>query len=126
MNNWIFMINLGAIFGLLSVIIGALGAHSLESIISNKIDIFKTGVQYQMFHSLALILLGVISRITNLDLTMISYLFCAGIILFSGSLYLIAIFKILKFGIITPLGGLLFIAGWLLMIYKISSNHKTL
>ena len=120
------MINLGAIFGLLSVIIGALGAHSLESIINNKIDIFKTGVQYQMFHSLALILLGVISRITNLDLTKISYLFCAGIILFSGSLYLIAIFKILKFGIITPLGGLLFIAGWLLMIYKISSNHKTL
>ena len=120
------MINLGAIFGLLSVIIGALGAHSLESIISNKIDIFKTGVQYQMFHSLALILLGVISRITNLELTMIGYLFCAGIILFSGSLYLIAIFKILKFGIITPLGGLLFITGWLLMIYKISSNHKTL
>lgn len=117
------MINLGAIFALLSVIIGAFGAHSLDSIIGNKINIFKTGVQYQMFHSLALILLGVISKITNLDFTKIGYLFCTGIILFSGSLYIIAIFKISKFGIITPFGGLLLIFGWLLMIFKISLSR---
>ena len=116
-----FFIKLGSIFGFLSVVIGSLGAHSLENIIHNKIDIFKTGLHYQMFHSLALILTGIISKITHKNLTKIGYLFITGIILFSGSLYFIAIFKISTIGIITPIGGLFLMMGWIMLIYKISS-----
>ena len=115
-----FFIKLGSIFGLLSVVIGSLGAHSLENIIHNKIDIFNTGLHYQMFHSLALIITGIISKITRKNLTKIGFFFITGIILFSGSLYFIAVFKISHIGIITPIGGLFLMMGWILLIYKIS------
>tara|TARA_Y100001934_G_scaffold279588_1_gene383853 strand:- start:608 stop:967 length:360 start_codon:yes stop_codon:yes gene_type:complete len=117
------LIKLGTVFALLSVVIGAFGAHSFENIISNKMDVFKTAIQYQMFHSLALMITGLIAITTKLDLIAVGYLFFTGILLFSGSLYIIAIFKISKFGMIAPIGGLSFIMGWILLIYKIRSLH---
>ena len=82
MNNcWILI---GAISCSLSVIIGAFGAHSLSNIIGDKMDTFKTGVQYQMFHSLALIIIGILSKVFEVDLSTTGYFFIIGIIIFSG------------------------------------------
>ena len=118
MNN-LLIIKIGVIFSMLSVIIGAFGAHALENIIENKIDIFKTGIQYHMFHSLAIILTGIISKTFELPMHNVAYLFITGIILFSGSLYLIAIYKHSFLGAITPIGGMSFIIGWILLFYTL-------
>ena len=117
------LVIIGAIFGLLSVILGAFGAHSLENIIGDKMDIYRTAIQYQMFHSTALMITGIIMMTNKLDLISIGYLFIIGILLFSGSLYIIAIFKISKMGMIAPIGGLSLIIGWILLIYKLYFNN---
>ena len=112
-------IKIGIIFCMLSVIIGAFGAHSLKNIISDKKDIFQTGVQYQIFHGLALIITGILHKVLNIDLSIAGYLFIFGIIIFSGSLYIISIYKYSFLGMITQIGGLLFIMGWIFLFYKI-------
>lgn len=114
-------IKLGIIFCMLSVIIGAFGAHSLESIIGDKMDTFKTGVQYQIFHGLALILTGILSIVLKVDLGIVGYLFIIGIVLFSFTLYLIAICKYSFLGMIAPIGGLSFIIAWAFLLYKIGN-----
>jgi len=116
------LIQIGIIFCAVSVIIGAFGAHSLENVIADKMNTFKTGVQYQIFHGLALILTGILSKIFEVDLNISGYLFIIGIILFSGTLYLISIYKYSFLGMIAPIGGLSFIIGWFILIFKIS-NH---
>ncbi len=114
-------IKFGIIFCMLSVIIGAFGSHSLENIIGDKIETFKIGVQYQMFHGLALILTGVLSKVFEIDVSLSAYLFITGIVLFSGSLYLIAIYKYSFLGMIAPIGGLSFIVGWVLLLYRFNN-----
>ena len=104
---------------MLSVIIGAFGAHSLQDLISDKMETFKTGVQYQMFHGLALILTGVLSKVFDLDASIAGYLFLIGIVLFSGSLYLLALANI-KISMITPIGGMLLISAWILLLIQVS------
>ncbi len=103
---------------MLSVILGAFAAHGLKSrLAENLLDTFQTGVQYQMLHSLALILLVILYRLLPHDLLHYSAAFMlAGIVLFSGSLYMLAITQIKWFGPITPLGGLCFIIGWALLV----------
>ena len=113
-------IKIGVMICALTVILGAFGAHSLEKLIGDKMETFKTGIQYQMFHSLGLIIIGILSKIFEIDLSASGYLMISGIILFSGSLYLISIFKLTYFGIVAPLGGFCFIFGWLYLFYKIS------
>jgi len=112
-------IKVGIIFCMLSVIIGAFGAHSLKDIISDKKDIFQTGVQYQIFHGFALIITGILHKILNINLNMAGYFFISGIIIFSGTLFLISIYKYSFLGAITPIGGVLFIIGWIFLFYKI-------
>ena len=114
-------IKIGIIFSMLSVIIGAFGAHSLSNIIGDKMDTFKTGIQYQIFHSLSLIITGILSKVFEVDLSGAAYFFIAGIILFSGSLYLISIYKYSFLGMVAPIGGLSFIIGWAFLLYKISN-----
>tara|TARA_B100001758_G_C18394230_1_gene604876 strand:- start:517 stop:867 length:351 start_codon:yes stop_codon:yes gene_type:complete len=114
------IIKIGVFFAILSILIGAFGAHALENMIADKTEIFKTGVQYHMFHSLAIILTGILSENFKLRINNVAYLFILGIILFSGSLYLIAIYKHSSLGIITPLGGMVFIIGWLLLSYRLA------
>ena len=116
-----WIIKTGIIFSLISIIIGAFGAHALENIIAEKIEVFKTGVQYQIFHGLGLILIGILSKTFSVDLNTVAYLIIAGIILFSGSLYLISIFKTTSIGIITPIGGTLFIIGWSVLLFRLSN-----
>ena len=115
-------VKIGIVFCMLSIVIGAFGAHSLKDMIGDKMDVFRTGVQYHIFHGLALILTGILSKtfgdIENIDVSIPGYLFILGIILFSGSLYLISIYK-LPLGMIAPIGGLSFILGWIILFYKL-------
>jgi uncharacterized membrane protein YgdD (TMEM256/DUF423 family) len=113
----------GSLFGALAVALGAFAAHGLKKIVAEEtVSIFQTGVQYQMYHSLALLLTAVIfERFPYKWVKWSGNCFIAGIILFSGSLYLLTAFKVNNItgmdavGIITPLGGLLFITGWLFL-----------
>ncbi|MBC7873358.1 MAG: DUF423 domain-containing protein [Ferruginibacter sp.] len=114
-----------AIFGGLAVALGAFGAHGLESITKDEkiLHGFRTGVEYQLYHALALLALaGFSDKFPGNWMKWVGTCFISGIILFSGSLYLLTFFKIqgssaVKFvGPITPLGGLFFIAGWLSLL----------
>ena len=109
----------GAAFSaMLSVILGAFAAHGLKSKLTESLlNTFQTGVQYQMYHSLALIILVILYRQMPQSLLLYSAGFMfAGIILFSGSLYMLALTQIKWFGPVTPLGGVCFIVGWALLI----------
>jgi len=120
-------LSLGALFGLLAVIIGAFGAHGLENTLSeHALARYHTGVEYQFYHVMALLILGVISSSlsTTPKLVKLSGIsFVAGILLFSGSLYLYALTGLTTFGMITPIGGLAFISGWIsLLLFAIKSQ----
>jgi len=117
-----------AIFGGLAVALGAFGAHGLEGLTSdaNILHSFQTGVQYEMYHALALFGTGLLAaHWRNNWLIWASRCFVTGIILFSGSLYLITFLKIqgstaIRFvGPITPLGGMFFIVGWLCLLVAV-------
>jgi len=113
-------LRIGALFGALAVGIGAFGAHGLKPhLFDYQITIFEKGVQYQFFHVLALLAVGILLRQTpeNQWLRRAGWFFVAGIIGFSGSLYLLACRDLLAFpvgwaGPVTPLGGLCFLVGW--------------
>ena len=109
----------GAICGGTAVALGAFGAHGLKEVLSDEnLRVFHTGVEYQFYHALALLFTGLAAdRNGSKFLKWAGNLFIAGIILFSGSLYCLSIFQNLMWmGIITPFGGLCFIAGWLLLL----------
>lgn len=120
-----FFLITGSLLGALSVALGAFGAHSLKKIISPEaVATFETGVRYQFYHTFALFLIAVLyEKFTNKWLVWAGNSFLAGIILFSGSLYLLALLNassnvgLRKIGIITPFGGLFFIAGWLFLMW---------
>lgn len=122
----IFLI-IGALLAGLAVALGAFGAHGLKKVVTpENVAIYQTGVQYQMYHALALILVGILSeRILNNYLSYAGVLFVAGIVLFSGSLYLIVSLYALNksvptaVGILTPIGGLLFILGWICLLVSL-------
>ena len=108
----------GALSAALSVILGAFAAHALKSRMPPEtLAVFQTGVQYQFYHSLGLILIGLSVQVTKASalLTSAGWLMLAGMLLFSGSLYLISFSGIRSFGLITPVGGTAFIVAWLLL-----------
>ncbi|HET9745083.1 MAG TPA: DUF423 domain-containing protein [Chitinophagaceae bacterium] len=117
-------VTIGATLGAIAVALGAFGAHGLKKIVdAETVQTFQTGVQYQMYHSLALLLTGLLYEKYSQKMTRIAgILFIIGILLFSGSLYLIAAGRaggshsLDKAGIITPFGGVSFIAGWMFML----------
>lgn len=114
-----FFIVVGAFFAALSVIIGAFGAHALSAQLTERgVAIWATGVQYQMLHSTAMIAIGILLLILNSKklLLLAGFAFLVGTLLFSGSLYLIALLTIKNLGLITPIGGLFFVVGWLLLV----------
>lgn len=114
----------GAIFGLTAVIFGAFGAHLLKKkLTKDQLQSFETGVKYQMYHSIILLILGFQLNDKTTINNYIIYVFITGIILFSFSIYGLVISsannkKIKILGPITPLGGLFLIIGWALLIYK--------
>jgi len=110
-------IMLGALSAFLAVAAGAFGAHALrERLSGSALDTFQTGAQYQMYHALALLAVGVLLARFSIDgstwLSAAGWLFVAGTVLFSGSLYLLALSDVRWLGAITPLGGLAFLVGW--------------
>jgi uncharacterized membrane protein YgdD (TMEM256/DUF423 family) len=112
------LLSFAAFSAMFSVVLGAFAAHGLKSKLSETLlNTFQTGVQYQMYHSLAVILLVILYRQMPQSLLLYSSGFMlAGIILFSGSLYMLALTQIKWFGPVTPLGGICFIVGWALLI----------
>ena len=112
-DNRLFLL-FGAIGGLLSVALGAFAAHALKQILSpGMLEIFHTGATYQTTHSLALLLTGLLGeRYDCRALRVAGWSFASGILLFSGSLYLLAMTDISWLGAVTPLGGSAFLLGW--------------
>jgi uncharacterized membrane protein YgdD (TMEM256/DUF423 family) len=104
----------GAIAGFLGVGLGAFGAHGLRGRLSPEmLAVFETGVRYHMYHALALLLTSlVMARMSGWLVVTAGWCFTVGILLFSGSLYLLAVTGVTILGAITPLGGLAFLAGW--------------
>lgn len=119
----------GAFFGMTAVIIGALGTHSLaEQIDANSLRSFETGVKYQMYHALLMIILGFSLKKESKMYNIIFYMLVVGIIMFSGSIYALATNMLTSFdfttiALITPLGGSLLILSWLLIL--VSFFRKT-
>ena len=108
-------ITLGSLSGMLAVVFGAFGAHALKGRLDEyATGVFETAVQYHFYHSLALLAVGIIAlhQPQTALLRSSGWLFFLGLVVFSGSLYLLSITGIRWLGAITPLGGLSFIAGW--------------
>ena len=124
--NWI---SIGAIFSGLSVMLGAMGAHSLKNVLTEKkISAFQTATEYMGYHGLALILVGIIciqlAESSAKSLKKVGVLFTTGIVLFSGSIYILTFDGPRLFGPITPIGGLCFMAGWFVFAGVIFKHFK--
>jgi uncharacterized membrane protein YgdD (TMEM256/DUF423 family) len=118
---------LGALNALIAVVMGAFGAHSLKNSISSEmLAVYHTGVTYQMWHALGLIGIALISQQTA-DSKLINWaggLMFTGITLFSGSLYLLAVLNHKWLGMITPIGGVCFLTAWLLIVLFAIKNIR--
>ncbi|CAM1370701.1 conserved membrane hypothetical protein [Tenacibaculum sediminilitoris] len=106
--------------GVIAVILGAFGAHALKTRLTPEaLESFETAVRYQFFHVLLLLFVNMFTKFTNKEKNRISYFLIAGVLLFSGSIYLIYLANVPAKAIwfITPLGGILLIVGWSLLTY---------
>lgn len=125
------LLTLGAFLGAIAVVLGAFAAHGLKAKITpEQLVTFQIGVKYQFHHVLAIILVVVLGKSFNISTEIIGYFFVAGIFLFSGSLYLLACKDLLNItsfakilGPITPLGGLTFIIGWIILAIKVFQSN---
>ncbi|MBK6263697.1 DUF423 domain-containing protein [Marivirga sp. S37H4] len=116
---------IGAVSGAVSVILGAFGAHALQDTLTatGRMETYETAVKYQMYHSLALILLGIMmAQFDHKFMQFSGYSFLMGIIIFSGSLYLLCATGITKLGAITPIGGIFLIAAWILLAIGVGKS----
>ena len=120
------LITMAAVNGLLAVMLGAFMSHSLdETITTELLGVFQTGVSYHMYHSLAALAAGILSHIfPKVRLLKFSaYSFLLGIVFFSGSLYLLALTELPMIGMITPIGGIFFIFGWIMLCIFGAKKH---
>lgn len=129
MNRTIF--STACVFGLVAVVLGAFGAHGLKELVEARlVSSFETGVRYQMYHAFLLFVLGLLPNIKEGVKRRVYYLVVFGVVLFSFSIYLLAInslvdfdFKVIAF--ITPIGGALLIGAWGLLGYHLFRNKNT-
>ena len=118
-----------AILGIIAIILGAFGAHALKKVLSiEQLATFETGVRYQMYHALFLLFIGLLDNVTEKRKKTIFLLVVFGVILFSGSIYLLATNDLTAFdfktiGFLTPIGGLLLIIAWGVLLAS-SLNKK--
>lgn len=118
------IISTGAIFGMIAIILGAFGAHALKKVLSiEALSTFETGVKYQMYHALFLVLIGTLNELSLKAKKIIYNLVVFGVLFFSGSIYLLATNSLTSFdfkviGFITPIGGLLLILGWGVLFFN--------
>lgn len=124
-----FTLVVGAVYGLVSVILGAFGAHALKKVLSiDKLASFETGVKYQMYSALFLLIVGYILKFESPSEKWISILMIAGTFVFSVSIYLLAFSEVAAIptkllGPITPIGGLLMIISWAMLIFYFIKNQ---
>ena len=115
----------GVVLGLLAIAFGAFGAHGLEKLVDQEaVEVFETGVRYQMYHALFLLFLGAWNGLDNFKKKRIYVMIFTGVVLFSFSIYLLALNSVTAFdfkiiGILTPIGGVFLILGWFLLGYCI-------
>src|SRR5213080_1684065 len=116
MNVWLLI---AAINGFLAVAAGAFGAHALQGRLdAHALQVFETGARYQMYHALAMGLAALAMRGAAVTLaTAAAAFFLAGIVLFSGSLFLLALTGTREFGVVTPFGGAAFLVGWIALAW---------
>ena len=119
------MFLLGAAFAGLAVAAGAFGAHMLKPILdATMLGVFETAVRYQMYHALALCVVACFGeRHSIVPIAAVGWLFVTGIVLFSGSLYVLALGGIRWVGALTPLGGVAMIVGWALLVWTLARNR---
>lgn len=112
---------LGAVFAGLAVAAGAFGAHALKEILDeHRLQVFDTATRYQMYHAFGLCIVAwALDRYPRQQLEQIGWLFVIGILLFSGSLYVVSLAGVRWMGAVTPMGGAAFLAGWLLLGWRI-------
>lgn len=115
----------GAAYGLLGVLLGAFGAHGLRSRLNPEmISVWHTAVEYQFYHAFALLAVGILALIwpENTRLAWAGWLFASGVLVFSGSLYALALSGIRGLGAITPFGGVALILGWTVLLFALYYN----
>ncbi len=124
------MMSFGAFLGMIAIVLGAFGAHALKKVLTfEQLNTFEIGVKYQMYHALFLLLVGNIQMINEKAKKIIFYLISIGVFCFSGSIYFLAT-KTLTFidfnaiGVVTPIGGLFLISGWLYLIWSFFNHPK--
>ena len=120
------LIQIASIFGAIAVGIGAFGAHGLKEILAEtgRLETFETAVKYHFYHSLALLMVGILFLFKPdwKQLKLAGTLMILGILIFSGSLYILCLTGITWLGAITPLGGVAFILGWVFLFLAVSKN----
>jgi uncharacterized membrane protein YgdD (TMEM256/DUF423 family) len=123
---------IGVCMAMLAVVLGAFGAHYLKTIFTpDVLQSFETGVRYQFYHAFALLLVGTLGAyLPGKSLQRISVFFTSGIVLFSGSIYLLCYFKstgsigLGGLGVLTPIGGVCFIVGWIMLLITVLRSNK--
>jgi uncharacterized membrane protein YgdD (TMEM256/DUF423 family) len=116
---------IGAVLAMLGVAVGAFGAHALKAVLSAEmLAVYQTGVQYHLIHSLGLIVTGLMAQQlpSSKPIAWAGWLMVAGVLLFSGSLYVLALTGVTLLGVITPLGGVAFIAAWVLLAVGVAKS----
>ncbi|HEY0231476.1 MAG TPA: DUF423 domain-containing protein [Dokdonella sp.] len=117
----------GAVAGAVAVALGAFGAHALRGMLDERaLSTWHTAVDYQFWHALALLAVGLLTRATSTRASKVAAIaFVAGIVLFCGSLYALALGAPHLLGVITPVGGIAFIAGWIALAVHVSRDAAT-
>jgi uncharacterized membrane protein YgdD (TMEM256/DUF423 family) len=125
------LITVGALFGMIAIVLGAFGAHALKKVLlPEELITFETGVRYQMYHALFLVLIALLTDLSEKTKKRIYYLVVFGVILFSGSIYLLATNRLTSFdfkviGFVTPIGGLLLILAWGVLLFNFQKKKLT-
>lgn len=113
--------------GLVAIVLGAFGAHALKDVLSSsELSSFESGVRYQMYHAIVVLFVNIFDGFTTAQKNKISFIFFLGILLFSGSIYVIQLTSITAKSIwfVTPLGGLILMIGWLTMIIIFLNKYR--
>lgn len=125
------LIAIGSLFGMIAIILGAFGAHALKKVLlPEQLVTFETGVRYQMYHALFLIFIALLTDLHEKSKKTIYYLVVFGILLFSGSIYLLATNNLTSFdfkviGFVTPIGGLLLMVAWGILFLNFVKKKPT-
>jgi len=113
--------------GMIAVMLGAFGAHALKSMLTQygRLETYELAVRYQFYHTLALLAIGLLmERISGKSLRVSAVAILVGMILFSGSLYVLAIFNTTSVVFITPFGGVFLVCGWAMLFYSVLTNKS--